>query len=725
MASPATPARRLNAEHRTQPEQSLQRALGAGNWVQLIQECKALLLKDASHRWAHLLQGVALHKLGRMNDALSVFERGLSFWPNDVEMQLNQAQILMDGGDAQSAVTILERVAQHYPNAFVVWLKLSVALLKLCNYVRGLACAQRCEALARTDIERSEALHFKAIHRRELGEVVLAIKDCKAATVLNPANVVARSNLLMFMLADPDIGPMEIRQAAVEFAAILENGKPVVQSAAPFLGRGAWDRLRIGFLSPDFRNHSVMYFVEGLLSQLDRREFTVIGFQLNVKGDEVTQTVRNHCDEFIDLAAHPVNARAAIIAAAKIDILVDLAGHTANTGLYLMVHRLAPVQVSWLGYPATTGMTCVDYKITDEVTDPEGADSQYTEQLHRMTTLFCCYRPHIRYPLRRYQQAYAVQPAPATVNGYVTFGSCNNLGKLTDDVLKLWGQLLHRLPTSRLLIEGKNLEHDDFRADYQRRCEHFGIPAHRLELVPLDTRNQYLTYHRIDVALDPFPLTGGTTTFDLLWMGLPLVSMEGTCFRSRMSTGILTYLGRVGWLAKTPQAYIEIAVALASNVDALNQQRLAQREAVERSPLMDERAFSQQFGDGLRSMWMGCLAKQQYPDDAEAQVEWVNQARLQSPPERLEPSPVDVGISLGKRVPLTDAHRQLQLALANAKEVALVEAESSSNRDATHIWADLTQLIEVVLRSNPHDPVALRCLAEMKCAHGGAGDPAP
>ncbi|MBY0464545.1 MAG: tetratricopeptide repeat protein, partial [Burkholderiales bacterium] len=711
MASPAAPARKVNLQHKTQPELSLQRALGAGNWVQLIQECKALLLKDASHRWAYLLQGVALHKLGRMDDALSVFQQGLRYWPNDVEMQLNQAQILMDGGDAQSAVTILERVGQHYPNAFVVWLKLSVALLKLCNYVRGLACAQRCEALARTDIERSEALHFKAIHRRELGEVVSAISDCKAAVVLNPANVVARSNLLMFMLADPAVGPMDIRKASVEFAAVLESGKPVVQSDVPILERGAWDRLRIGFLSPDFRNHSVMYFVEGLLSQLDRRQFTVVGLQLNVRGDEVTQRVRNHCDEFIDLAANPVNARAAIIAAAKLDILVDLAGHTANTGLYLMAHRLAPVQVSWLGYPATTGMTCVDYKITDEVTDPEGADDQYTERLHRMATLFCCYRPHIRYPLRRYQQAYAVQPAPATVNGYVTFGSCNNLGKLTDDVLKLWGQLLHRLPTARLLIEGKNLEQDDFRADYQRRCEHFGIPAHRLELVPLDTRNQYLTYHRIDIALDPFPLTGGTTTFDLLWMGLPLVSMEGTCFRSRMSTGILTYLGRAGWLAQTPQAYLEIAVALASNVKELNQQRLAQRELVEQSPLMDEFAFSKQFGDGLRSMWLGWLAKRQYPDDAEAQAAWVAQVRLQSPPEWQEPMPMEVGMSPGKRVSLTDAHRQLELTLANVKAAALTEAAPPSSCDATSTWADLTQLIEAVLSSNPYDSVALRCVA--------------
>lgn len=714
MASSNATAIRKPTEHRAQPEPSLQRALGAGDWVRLIAECKALLLKDGAHRWAHLLQGVALYKLGRLADALTAFEQGLRHWPNDVEMQLNQAQVLMDAGDALGAIPILERLATQLPNAFVIWLKLSVAWLKICDYVRGLACAQRCEALARNDIEKSEAFHFKAIHRRELGEIGAAIADCKAAIDLNPLNAVAKSNYLLFLLADPDSADLDIRQAADGIASLLERGQGPANVDFRAQSRGPWDQLRIGFLSPDFRNHSVIYFVEGLIRYLDRRQFVVVGLQLNDASDEVTARVRNQCDEYIELAGRPAPARAELIANAKLDVIVDLAGHTGNSGLPLMASRLAPVQVSWLGFPATTGMASIDYKITDEVTDPEGAESQYAEKLLRLKTLFCCYRPHIRHPLRQYQKDYAVRPAPALTNGYITFGSCNNLGKLTDDVLKLWGQLLHRVPTARLLIEGKNLGDDGFRADYQGRCKKLGIPLERLMLVPLDTRNQYLTYHRIDIALDPFPLTGGTTSFDLLWMGLPLVTLEGARFSSRMSTSILTYLGRTDWVANSQQAYLDIAIELASNVEELNTRRLAQRALVERSPLMNEAAFSRLFGDGIRSMWLAWVASHRYPGDAPAQSEWMTQVREEFPSAWQGPGLETVGVSPGKRQSLLDLRRELELGLKKVQSLSIGSEAKSQRIDAAQACAELTRLVEAMLCARPYDALALSCLAEIE-----------
>ena len=234
-------------------------------------------------------------------------------------------------------------------------------------------------------------------------------------------------------------------------------------------------------------------------------------------------------------------------------------------------------------------------------------------------------------------------------------------------------------------------------------------------LVPIDVRNQYLTYHRIDIALDPFPLTGGTTTFDLLWMGLPLVSMVGDSFKSRLSTGILAYLGKADWLANTPEEYLDIASRLASDVDALNAQRLAQRDMVEQSPLMNEVAFNREFGNGLRVMWIEWLAKQHHPDSPEQQAAWMDQALQQMPPEWHGPAPLGVGMKTGQRISQAEAHELLGKTLEKAKKVVPNQEVLTESK-----WRELTELAETVLCAIPHDPVALSCLAEVEQAHGHA-----
>jgi hypothetical protein len=361
----------------------------------------------------------------------------------------------------------------------------------------------------------------------------------------------------------------------------------------------------------------------------------------------------------------------------------------------------------------------VDYKFTDEVTDPPDAQAQYTEQLYRLPTLFACYRPMSRHPLWRYQPRYQVRPTPAMENGFITFGSCNNLGKLTDGVLALWGQVLAAVPGSRLLIEGKNLDQPDFAHAYRQRCQGLGLAPERLDLVALDGDNQYLTYHRIDIALDPFPLTGGTTTCDVLWMGVPIVSMVGHSFKSRMGVGLLTYLGRTEWLAETADDYVRIACELAADVQALNALRLGLREEVESSALMREDHFNHHFGEGLRVMWLQWLARAQHPDNPEAQMQAI-QDWLPQLPEEWTQSPIPgVGLKPGQRISLSEAHQRLQ---------DLVERAKTSNRHAnadvsdTQItgrqWIAVTELAEVILNAVPRDAVALACLAEVEYAHG-------
>ena len=692
----------------------LNAARDAKNWDLVIRLCRQALRKNGRHQQAHRLLGFALQQRGDTTAALAAYRQASFFWPQDAELLINYANLLISLMRNSEALPLMEKVVQLHPNNSICWAKMAQCCYQINLHPKGFEAAQRALACAKDVDEQVDALTQSAIHRRELGQVHEAVENCLQAIALRPKIFYNYTNSLLFMLADPSCQVSDIYKLArnfnTEFCLPLQENWPDFSN----IDHTPWRRLRIGFISPDFRDHAVMYFVEGLLAQLDRRMFEVIAFHLCPTSDHITDRVRRHADKFIDLSRQTSHAQAQAIAAEKIDIAIDLAGHTGNSGLQALLYKPAPVQVSWLGYPATTGCDAIDYKFSDEITDAPDADDQYSERLYRLPTLFCCYRPMIRGPLLRYQPRYLVQPTPALTNGHITFGSCNNLGKLTDNVLALWGRILALVPQSQLLIEGKNLDVESTATGFRQRCAALGIPSERLQLVAQDPRNQYLTYHRIDIALDPFPLVGGTTTFDVLWMGVPLVSMVGDSFKSRMGVGILSYLGRTDWLAQDEDEYLRIAQTLATDVGQLNQLRLGLRDEVEQSPLMREDIYTQLYGEGLRVMWLQWLAQQQHPNDEMAQQQAMAQWVQEFPPEWSQPPVPGVGLEPGKRVPLAEAHALLQTLVDRAKALNTPHGMAIEDRR----WIHITELAETVLCAVPNDPVALACLAEVEHAHG-------
>lgn len=695
----------------------LKAALAAMDWPLLTRLSRHTLRKNPRHLVANRLLGFSLSKQRQIDAALIAFRKATVHWPDDGELLANFGNFLIEQAMNAEARPLLERLCKLRPDKAVCWNELAHCYYAECQHEKGLAAAEKAAALADDLANQVTALTQKAIHRRELGQIKEAVRDCEAAIALLPQSYGNYTNRILFMLADPDTSARQLAAAAKEYADAFEQSlKPEWPTFQERCG-SPWQKLKIGFLSPDFRGHPVMYFLEGLLAQLDRRQFEVHALYLYPTDDTITKRVECLADHFVRLAGLAPHEQAAVIQNLEIDILIDLAGHTGHNGLLIMARKPAPVQISWLGFPATTGLNAIDYKLTDDVTDPDGAEDQYSEKLFRMPTFFACYRPHCREPLWRYQPRYLVRPTPALLNGHVTFGSCNNLGKLTDNVLSLWAAIIASVPNSRLLIEGKGLGEVDFAEKYKARCSRLGLDTDRLDLVGLDSGNQYLTYHRIDIALDPFPLTGGTTSFDLLWMGVPLVSMLGDSFKSRMGTGMLTYLGRTEWLAKSETEYIDIATRLAADIQDLNKTRLGLRSEVENSVLMREGHFCQHFGDGLRTVWLHWQAQQDWPDDLIAQSDGIQQWLQDMPAELHAPARIGVGLAPGKRVPLSEAHRLLELALEKAKAMAPLP-KGQLNQIEGKAWADLTKLAEVVLSSNPHDPVALSCLAEVEFAHG-------
>lgn len=702
----------------SQHETQLRAARAAREWKRLAQLSRQVLRKNGRHLLAHRYLGYSLKMQGQIEQAVQAFKQAIIYFPADAELLANYTNLLLEQACDLEALPLLEQLCALRPTDSSSWSKVAQSCYKIGLHEKGLGSAMVAYTLAQTDWDKTAALTQRAIHRRELGQIREAVEDCTAAIALAPADAANHTNRLLFMLGDPGSSAEQLAAAAREFGAVFEPAYKPHWPAYEDRRGDPWRKLRIGFLSPDFRVHAVMCFAEGVLAQLDRRQFDVYAFHLYPKDDLVTDRVKRHVDHFIRLSGMDFAAQAECIRAHQIDVLVDMAGHTGNNALLTMARKPAPVQVTWIGFVATTGLTAIDYYLTDEIFNPPGVDHLFSEKLYRLPTYTASYRAMSRNPLWRYQPLYAVQPAPALQNGYITFGSCNNLGKLTDEVLALWGQLLNRIKNSRLLIEGKGFSKIDFAESYRQRCHALGIDVERLELLPLDTTNQYLAYHKIDIALDPFPLTGGTTTCDVLWMGVPLVSMVGKSSPSRMSTSALTYLGRTEWLANTPEEYLAIAAELATDIERLNLLRLNQRDEVEQSPLMRDDIFCQHVSEAFRNMWLNWLAQKEHPLDPQAVSDAVAQWKTQQPDELRTPAPLGVGVAEGKRLSLNEAHQKLQGLVEDALEHSAGRDKSIGNTRMHERWVTVTDFAEIVLSAVPNDAVALACLAEVEHAHG-------
>ena len=357
-------------------------------------------------------------------------------------------------------------------------------------------------------------------------------------------------------------------------------------------------RLKIGYLSPDFRQHSVAYFIEPLLKAHDRQAVEVFCYAEVMRPDTVTAHLQGLADHWLMTVGLSDDELAERIGTDGIDILVDLAGHTANNRLRVFARKPAPVQVTWLGYPNTTGLEAIDYRLVDAMTDPAGeADAWASETLVRLEGGFHCYSGLKGAP----------EPGvpPCLSAGTVTFGSFNNPAKVSAATFDAWAKLLCRLPQARLLLKGKPFADAGTRALFLARLGKRGVAAERVELMAWlpDAAAHLAVYHRVDIALDPFPYNGTTTTCEALWMGVPVVTLRGDRHAGRVGASLLSQIGLPDLIANSVEEYVEIAVALASDPARLMDLRRSLRARIAASPLCDGRAFARKIEAAFRTMW--------------------------------------------------------------------------------------------------------------------------
>jgi protein O-GlcNAc transferase len=350
-------------------------------------------------------------------------------------------------------------------------------------------------------------------------------------------------------------------------------------------------RLRIGYVSPDFREHPVARFVLPLFREHDRGQVEVFTYSDVTRQDPVTRMLRDHVDQWRDVATLRDEQLADLVRADEIDILVDLAAHSGHNRLLAFARKPAPVQVTYLAYCSTTGVDAIDYRITDRFLDPPEEPSQYTEASIYLPHCYWCY------------SAPPLGGLPATERrpGPPTFGCLNNFAKVSDVTLGLWMKLLRRVPEARLLVYARTEAHRD---RVRRALREASVDETRAAFVGRQSLANYLqTYSEIDVALDPYPYGGGTTTCDALWMAVPVVSLAGRTAVSRAGSTLLSNVGLEDLVARSEAQYIELAAGLIRDTDRLAQLRGELRRSLESSPVMDARQFARDFEAALRTVW--------------------------------------------------------------------------------------------------------------------------
>ena len=434
------------------------------------------------------------------------------------------------------------------------------------------------------------------------GDLTEALRRYRRAIELHPNDPIIYQNLLLalhYTSQDPAQlfsahAEYERRYAARLVAAYREHSN----------SRTAERRLRVGYVSADFRRHSVAYFFEPRLAAHDRGEFDITCYAHVGSPDDVTARLQVLSDQWRPIYGWSNEQVAQQIRTDQIDILVDLGGHT-NPRLIVFASKPAPVQVTYLGYPDTTGLSTMDYRITDAWSDPPNStESFYSERLVRLPSGFQCYQPSYDSP--------AVGPLPALAAGQVTFASFNALPKVTPYVVAVWARILRAVPESRLFLKASALRSPAARQRLLGLFEAHGIPAERLELLgQARSVNDHLDlYNRVDIALDPFPYNGATTTCEALWMGVPVVSIAGQTHVGRVGVSLLQRVGLSSLIADSEEAYVSTAVKLASNTEGLIRLRAGLREQAADSSLMNAAQVTRSLERAYREMWREWCAAQ-------------------------------------------------------------------------------------------------------------------
>lgn len=493
--------------------------------------------------------------------------------------------------DAEQCLRVILRLGKKFSG---VWTNLGVALKQQERIAEAILAFEK-------ELEQfpnmSKTLSNLAGAYSRQGRHEEAIAAYRRAIAQDPADPMLNSNMLLSLQYVNSISP---RKLLAEHRAWAERHAAAALASTPAHANAPnRDRpLRIGYVSADLRTHPVAFFIGPVLAAHDRTQVSVYCYASNSYKDALTQNLRAHADAWRDISNQSDDACAALIRQDSIDILVDLSGHTARNRLMLFARKPAPLQVTYLGYPGTTGLSSIDYRLTDTWADPPGSsETLHSETLVRIPSGFLCYRAPDNAP--------AIGPLPAASNGYVTFASFNNSAKLSQPTIELWSKILRALPGSRLLLKSSFLGDAETQRYFYGRFERCGVDADRIDMQgrTAGMLNHLRMYGGVDIALDPTPYCGTTTTCEALWMGVPVITLSGDRHSGRVGVSLLSVTGLTDFIARNHDQYVQIAQSTAQNLTRLEKLRKTLRRQVRQSPLCESKRLARALEQAYRAMW--------------------------------------------------------------------------------------------------------------------------
>lgn len=537
--------------------------------------------------------GSAFHQLLRHGEAEDCYRRALACQPAHIDALLRLAQLYTDLNQLEKAEREYEAAVALDPAHAQAHFSLAVILTWQERWMDAEAAYRRALALQPASAIAHDSLGHVLL---EQGRPEEALACARAALELEPDSTDLLVNCLFTARYVPQPPGDALAPEAVRYAERMTTA--AAGRTTTWRCEAQPRQLRVGLVSGDLRRHAVASFLESVLPHGARHDIQYFAYSTNTLEDEVTARLRPLCVQWRAIADLSAIDAADLIAADGIHVLVDLSGHSGLGRLDVFALAPAPVRVSWLGYPATTALAQMDYLLTDPYCTIPGDELRFSERLQPLPdSLFCYCPPDGGVPLS--------QP-PVARNGFITFGSFNNLVKLNDDVVRTWAGILNAVPNARLFLRNRQLQDEAMRRRVASRFADCGVQPDRLILEgPLASMQHMVGYHRVDIALDPFPFVGCTTSVEALYMGVPVVTLRGQGHMLRVGESLARTLGLDDWIADNEAGYVARAVAAAAEPERLATLRAGLRGRMEHSALLDAPRFSKGFAQTLWALWRG------------------------------------------------------------------------------------------------------------------------
>ena len=548
---------------------------------------------------ALLNYGNLLREVSNLTEAAACYHKAISLQPQVPDAYNNLGRLLVEQRRYEQAAACFNKVLSLDPSNALTLVNLGIAYIKQGEYKNEIASLQKA-----LSIQPEYVLAYNELGNifRDIGMIDEALISFRNALSIDLDYWRACRNSLFTMNFIPEITQEEIYSESLQLGTRYVNkvlSNDVIFNNTLESGR----RLKIGYVSGDFRKHSMNYFFEPLIKDHNRKSVEVFCYSNVKKTDSATENIKGYADHWRTIAMQNDEQVVKQIQKDKIDILVDLSGHTAHNRLMVFAKKPAPVQVTWLGYVNTTGLQTIDYHFVDSIVMPEGEEKGYSEQMIHLPACFVCFNPPADAP--------KIVESPVVKSGMINFGSVNSLMKINPAVVALWADILKKVGNSRLLFQAIPFADQYVTDRFIKLFKKQGISTDRVEFIPSLNSHEFLKLHnRIDIALDPFPFNGLTTTCNTLWMGVPVVTLRGNRFSGRVAASVLSVLGLNELISETRDEYIAKAVALASDSKRLNELRIGMRDRMLASPLCDSIGFAQNFEKAYSYIWQQYIESQ-------------------------------------------------------------------------------------------------------------------